>query len=48
MAARNARSNKIDMTEGAILPKMLRFALPLMAASVLQLLFNAADIAVVG
>ncbi|MBQ2709735.1 MAG: MATE family efflux transporter, partial [Clostridia bacterium] len=48
MAALNAKSNKIDMTEGAILPKMLRFALPLMAASVLQLLFNAADIAVVG
>jgi len=48
MAALSAKSNKIDMTEGAILPKMLRFALPLMAASVLQLLFNAADIAVVG
>jgi len=42
------RSVKIDMTEGAILPKMLRFALPIMAASILQLLFNAADIAVVG
>ena len=45
----NLRNNtKIDMTTGAILPKMLRFALPIIAASILQLLFNAADIAVVG
>ncbi|MDD5899432.1 MAG: MATE family efflux transporter, partial [Lachnospiraceae bacterium] len=39
---------QLDMTTGALLPKMLRFALPLMASSLLQLLFNAADIAVVG
>ena len=38
----------IDMTSGAILPKILRFTLPLMLSSVLQLLFNAADIIVVG
>ncbi len=38
----------IDMTEGSILPKILRFTLPLMLSSVLQLLFNAADIIVVG
>ena len=43
-----AKSNKIDMTEGPILSKMLRFALPLMLSSVLQLMFNAADIIVVG
>ena len=43
-----AGSYKIDMCEGPILPKMLRFALPLMASSLLQLLFNAADIIVVG
>ena len=42
------KSNKIDMTEGPILSKMLRFALPLMLSSVLQLMFNAADIIVVG
>ena len=41
-------SYKLDMTTGALLPKMLRFALPLMASSLLQLLFNAADVAVVG
>lgn len=38
----------IDMTTGAILPKILKFTLPLMLSSVLQLLFNAADIIVVG
>ncbi len=38
----------IDMTTGAVLPKILRFSLPLMLSSVLQLLFNAADIIVVG
>ncbi len=36
------------MTSGAILPKLLKLSLPLMLSSVLQLLFNAADIIVVG
>lgn len=36
------------MTSGPILRKMLQFTLPLMASSVLQLLFNAADVIVVG
>ena len=40
--------NSIDMTTGAILPKLLVTTLPLMASSVLQLLFNAADVVVVG
>ena len=39
---------EIDMCSGAILPKMLLFAIPLMCSSILQLLFNAADIIVVG
>ncbi len=39
---------QMDMCEGAILPKMISFSLPLMFSSVLQLLFNAADIIVVG
>lgn len=38
----------MDMCEGPVLKKMLLFALPLMASSLLQLLFNAADIIVVG
>ena len=36
------------MCEGAVLPKMLRFTVPLMLSSILQLLFNAADVVVVG
>ena len=39
---------EIDMCSGKLLPKILTFALPLMCSSVLQLLFNAADIVVVG
>jgi len=41
-------SHEIDMTSGSILPKLLIFAMPLMLSSVLQLLFNAADVVVVG
>ena len=45
---KKAGTYELDMTTGALLPKMLRFALPLMLSSLLQLLFNAADVAVVG
>ncbi|MBR3580588.1 MAG: MATE family efflux transporter [Lachnospiraceae bacterium] len=38
----------MNMCEGPILPKMLKFAVPLMLSSILQLLFNAADVVVVG
>lgn len=41
-------SFKINMCSGPVLPKMLLFAVPLMLSSILQLLFNAADIIVVG
>ena len=43
------KSNKyeIDMTNGPILKKMLKFAIPVMFSGLLQLLFNAADIIVV-
>ncbi|MDE5696144.1 MAG: MATE family efflux transporter, partial [Lachnospiraceae bacterium] len=37
-----------DMCSGSVFSKMLLFALPLMCSSILQLLFNAADIVVVG
>ena len=45
-----ARSSKyeMNMTEGALLPKVLMFSLPLIASGILQLLFNAADMVVVG
>ena len=36
------------MTEGAIFPKLVKFSVPLILSSILQLLFNAADIVVVG
>ncbi len=39
---------EIDMCNGSVFRKMLLFAIPLMCSGVLQLLFNAADIIVVG
>ncbi len=39
---------EIDMINGPITVNLLIFAIPLMASSILQLLFNAADIIVVG
>ena len=48
MAARKGTQYEIDMCSGPILSKMLLFSVPLMCSSILQLLFNAADIVVVG
>lgn len=42
------KTYSIDMCSGLILPKLLKFSLPLMCSSILQLLFNAADVVVVG
>lgn len=42
------RQHHIDMCNGPLWNKILLFALPLMASSILQLLFNAADVVVVG
>ena len=36
------------MTHGSMMPKLITFAVPLMMSSILQLLFNAVDIIVVG
>lgn len=47
-AKTKAKKYEIDMCSGPILGKMLLFAMPLMCSSILQLLFNAADIIVVG
>lgn len=44
----NDKKYGMDMCSGSILKKMLLFSLPLMCSSILQLLFNAADIIVVG
>jgi len=43
-----AKSYEMDMTNGPILKKVILFSLPLMFSGILQLLFNAADIIVVG
>ena len=43
-----SKSYEIDMTRGPLLSRILLFALPLIFSGVLQLLFNAADIIVVG
>lgn len=50
MDEKQIKKNKyeIDMCSGALLPKILIFTLPLMLSGILQLLFNAADIIVVG
>ena len=42
------KSIQINMTEGPIFSKLLKFSIPLIFSSLLQLLFNAADIVVVG
>ena len=41
-------ANEIDMINGPILTRILAFALPLALSGILQLLFNAADVIVVG
>ena len=45
-----SRENKyeIDMCNGSIMDKLISFALPLMLSGMLQLMFNAVDIVVVG
>ena len=37
-----AKNNELDMLNGALLPKILMFSLPLALTGILQLLFNAA------
>ncbi len=41
-------SFEIDMTNGPLVSKIIRFAIPLALSGILQLLFNAADIVVAG
>ena len=48
MMSSKTKQYEMDMCSGPILRKMLMFALPLMLSSILQLLFKAADIVVVG
>lgn len=45
---KNKKSYEIDMCNGPLFGKILIFTLPLMLSGILQLLFNAADVIVVG
>ena len=40
--------NNNDFTEGAILPKLLRFMLPVLFAMFLQAMYGAVDLLIVG
>ena len=42
------KRKQVDMLHGSLIDKLLFFALPLAASSVLQQLFNSVDVAVVG
>ena len=42
------KTKQVDMLHGSLLDKILLFALPLAASSILQQLFNSVDVAVVG
>lgn len=42
------RHRDLDLTSGPIFPQLIRYSLPLMATSLLQLLYNAADMVVIG
>lgn len=48
MSKQKTKNYYMDMCNGPILKKMLIFALPLIGSGVLQLLFNAVDVIVVG
>ena len=48
METRKQTGYQIDMVHGPLAGKILLFALPLMLSNLLQLLFNAADVVVVG
>ncbi len=46
--SKNKSSKQVDMINGSLTNKIMLFALPLAASSILQQLFNSADVAVVG
>lgn len=48
MYSRTRHSHEIDMLHGPLLPKIIMFSLPLALSNALQLLFNAADVIIVG
>lgn len=48
MKLERSKSYEIDMINGSIMPKLVTFFVPLMISGILQLLFNAVDLVVVG
>ena len=44
----NSRSRILDATKGSIIKPLIAFSVPIMLTNILQLLFNAADIIIVG
>ena len=42
------KTRQVDMVQGPLLPKLILFSVPVVLSGVLQLLFNAADVIVVG
>lgn len=44
----NMKKNSIDMVNGPLLKNLILYSIPIMLTSILQLLFNAADLVVVG
>lgn len=47
-AKKTGKTYEMDMCNGPLFPKIVAFAVPLILSGILQLLFNAADIIVVG
>ena len=47
-AGKSQKNNQIDMLHGSLWDKIVLFALPLAASTILQQMFNSADVAVVG
>ena len=48
MSANVKKKNSIDMTQGPMLGNIIKFVIPLILGNMLQLLYNAADLIVVG
>ena len=44
----NAKGNVMDMTQGSIMPKLVRFALPVLMGLVFQRIYNFVDVYIVG
>lgn len=47
-APKRSGNTKLNMCDGAILPLLIRFAVPVLVTGVLQVLFNAADVMIIG